>query len=1298
MKISSNYWLICALFAAVKLVAADSRSALILYDGPVAAGDGVIAARQAANLLDHFGYTATLEPVLRYSAGQADHYGVVFVFGMANKTAVPAALLGDLARRDQTTCWVNQYLDQLTTNAAVTARLGFAVGEYDDDTGYNIVTYRTVALPKTDPELNRVSILDSNKVQVLATAGSEDDSAPFVIRSGRFWYFTGPIFSYTVESDQSLVFADLLHDILGVDHATERRALVRVEDVSADSDPDDLRRVADLLAARHVPFQIALIPVFRDPGNHIELTLTDRPEVVEALHYMVARGGTIIMHGVTHQLHGVSGDDFEFWDRLTSRTTADGSLAALRPKLERGFEECFRAGLFPVVFETPHYAASQEHYRSLATVFSHCYDRRMVTDSELTQQSFPYLSTDITGQRIIPENLGYIEAEKPDATQIIDAAHRLLVVRDPIASVFFHPFMPVRYLEEVLTALARDGYQFVSIKDFGPSAALGEYAVTTAARSLTLTPHRPFLRTISVDDHGQASETVQPVSSGKPVTLQLQPPAGGLVAVETVTHAPVTPRRLTWLERVQVWLTGRDPRNLLAAPGRARQALIAGHDPAFESFLQVHGLPVQFWSPGAPLPSDAFVFVPAGDRLAPAAQKQLAVWIENGGRAVLEGHSALAEQLGFEYDGRTFVARKAQDFLMPDVPITWVHPATIERFTPPPINVTLIEESFNESPLVVAARVGAGVVIYLAGDFDPETELGYLRLPFLFQHLRQRFGLEPAVTASGVEFYFDPGFREQAPLEKLVTSWHAEGVRAVYAAAWHFYPKWKFDYTHFIQLCHAQGIAVYAWLELPLVSDQFWDAHPEWREKTAAGGDGVVGWRKFMNLASDPCRAATLDFVDDLLRRYDWDGVNIAELCFDSGDGYREPANYIPMNADVRSRFQREAGFDPMQLFDPRSPQFWETNRSACRQWETFRAGLTRDWLAAVLDRVHRHHLDVIVTALDSLNSSNIVAETGADIRDVLALMDRYPFTIQVEDPREKWGDAPTRYRDYAARYQPLVRDPRRLMFDINVVKDRPAGLAPTALPGGTELLQTARAAASAGNGRVAIYSESTVWPEDRALLPFALAGTAPVVVSSNTTVITANQPVRFQFSVAREAPAWWRKLWRGTTYEPWPVPLVDGQPWPCGTKGRVLLGPGRHTITGVLPKDAADRSWIKDITATFTNLQMTEQGFALDYESPRRAWVLLARPPSTVVVDEETLPATAVQGRGVDWTVVLPAGQHHVVIEQNTPASLLVDHASRRASRSIVWLGSRAVIFLAALYGWTRLHRLWVWWRRRYV
>ena len=51
-----------------------------------------------------------------------------------------------------------------------------------------------------------------------------------------------------------------------------------------------------------------------------------------------------------------------------------------------------------------------------------------------------------------------------------------------------------------------------------------------------------------------------------------------------------------------------------------------------------------------------------------------------------------------------------------------------------------------------------------------------------------------------------------------------------------------------IEACHRQGIAVYAWLELPHVSERFWPDHPEWREQTAIGQDAQLDWRKLMNL------------------------------------------------------------------------------------------------------------------------------------------------------------------------------------------------------------------------------------------------------------------------------------------------------------------------------------------------------------------------------------------------------------------------------------------------------------------
>ena len=40
--------------------------------------------------------------------------------------------------------------------------------------------------------------------------------------------------------------------------------------------------------------------------------------------------------------------------------------------------------------------------------------------------------------------------------------------------------------------------------------------------------------------------------------------------------------------------------------------------------------------------------------------------------------------------------------------------------------------------------------------------------------------------------------------------------------------------------CHRNAILVYAWFELPHVSEKFWEQHPEWREKTALGQDAQV--------------------------------------------------------------------------------------------------------------------------------------------------------------------------------------------------------------------------------------------------------------------------------------------------------------------------------------------------------------------------------------------------------------------------------------------------------------------------
>src|SRR3954454_18275944 len=119
----------------------------------------------------------------------------------------------------------------------------------------------------------------------------------------------------------------MLFDSLGTGTTpalNRHRGLVRIEDVGPDADPAELRAVADYLYAEKVPFSVAVYPRYRDPkgvqngGKAQDYTLVQKPKVVAALKYMKQRGGTLLMHGYTHQFgsvanpyDGESANDFE---------------------------------------------------------------------------------------------------------------------------------------------------------------------------------------------------------------------------------------------------------------------------------------------------------------------------------------------------------------------------------------------------------------------------------------------------------------------------------------------------------------------------------------------------------------------------------------------------------------------------------------------------------------------------------------------------------------------------------------------------------------------------------------------------------------------------------------------------------------------------------------------------------------------------------------------------------------------------------------------------------------------------
>ena len=289
---------------------------------------------------------------------------------------------------------------------------------------------------------------------------------PYMVRSGSFWYCADSPFSYAEEGNRYLVFCDLLHDFFGIHHPEERKALVRIEDVSVDSDPDDLRDLADYLYGKKIPFQISLISIFKDPETKEEIYLSDRPQFVRAIHYMISRGATIVMHGVTHQYHGRSGDDYEFWDDQSGKPASGDAQAVVEQKLRTGLEECFLNGIYPVTWETPHYVASENTYRTVGKYFNSSYERVSSINHAEAGHYFPYPSVDRFGRFIIPENIGFIEVDKPSPEELIKNADRMRVVRDGMASFFFHPFMDIKYLKRSVEGIQKLGYRFVSIHGY----------------------------------------------------------------------------------------------------------------------------------------------------------------------------------------------------------------------------------------------------------------------------------------------------------------------------------------------------------------------------------------------------------------------------------------------------------------------------------------------------------------------------------------------------------------------------------------------------------------------------------------------------------------------------------------------------------------------------------------------------------------------------------------------------------------------------------------------------------------
>lgn len=484
---------------------------LVLYDNW---GDykfmGELYGRQMSDLVSHFGYGVDLVPVQDYKLGMITAHKATIYVGALFDTNLPSSFKLEAFAALKPVCWVGANLWKIAWDSSnkpdATFEWRFGYKFESLDSGFTTVNYKSTDLGKLDTTLSRIKVTSTSKAKVLATAkNAKGETLPYITKSGNLWFVGDNPLSTVGYGDQpghdrTLAFCDVLHDVLGTNAATQRRAVVRIEDVSAMADPAKLRQIADIMAEEGAPFVVSTIPIYRDPlgyyngGQPYEVELADAPAVLDALKYMESKGGQIIQHGTTHQMeslpnpyYGISGSDWEFFRVVFNEAGGmefwgpvwGDSETWVKDRIETGRRSLQRAGFNPKGWLTPHYLASPVDYKYFATAFEYslCPTVNFTIDSAgyLFYQALnaPYPTKDSYGAVHLPETLSYISPGTPnmEPANIINRAQKVKVVRDGWAGFFFHPYLDPELLRTAVRGVKAEGFTFVKAgKEFAPKS------------------------------------------------------------------------------------------------------------------------------------------------------------------------------------------------------------------------------------------------------------------------------------------------------------------------------------------------------------------------------------------------------------------------------------------------------------------------------------------------------------------------------------------------------------------------------------------------------------------------------------------------------------------------------------------------------------------------------------------------------------------------------------------------------------------------------------------------------------
>ncbi|EQH25509.1 hypothetical protein QKY_0938 [Clostridioides difficile DA00211] len=446
-------------------ITSSTDKVLIIYDSKKETAYNRDILNIMRTLLGRFSSDIELLKLSNYDGEiNKNYYSHIFILGINensyNNDKNTKNLISSLNSYKGTICWLGYGIENLLEHKKY--NLDY-VGKTNNIVSVN---YRGKSYNLDEHYVFNIVESKDTSNKVIGNINDTLNKYPYIINDKNLFYVS----KLDLDGVLFYIFCDSLNDIFNIKTFDKGRIFVRIEDVHAFREPKNLVEIADYLSSKNIPFTIALIPAYVNPKNHKVITLSESPEIVKAIKYMQDKGGTVILHGYTHQYkkEEVSGEGYEFWDGKKDEPLKENMKIFVKDRVLNGLRVCIENGIYPLAFEAPHYAMESEGYKELKKYFSTYMGQHQNNDKKFSTNTYPYIIRDTEEFNIfIPENLGYIDPEDKFTFQNIkENLDKLSIVRGFSGGFFFHSYLNIEYLKNTIEYLEKQNIEFMNLRDF----------------------------------------------------------------------------------------------------------------------------------------------------------------------------------------------------------------------------------------------------------------------------------------------------------------------------------------------------------------------------------------------------------------------------------------------------------------------------------------------------------------------------------------------------------------------------------------------------------------------------------------------------------------------------------------------------------------------------------------------------------------------------------------------------------------------------------------------------------------